>query len=191
MDKTQTQEMISALADGQLQGEAFAHAVETAAAERRTWQAYHLIGDVLRSGELAAGSEPDAFVLRLRGRLQDEAPPARPEVVTQLHVPLAQSPRPAANDSARGWKWAAGVATVAAVAAVGWNLGGAMLSPVAQPQLAVAPSAQPVAAAERGTMIRDARLDEFLAAHRQFGGGNALQAPAGFLRNATFEGPSR
>jgi sigma-E factor negative regulatory protein RseA len=41
-------------------------------------------------------------------------------------------------------------------------------------------------------MIRDPRLDEMLAAHRQLGGGaSALQTPAGFLRNATFEGPVR
>ena len=40
-------------------------------------------------------------------------------------------------------------------------------------------------------MIRDPHLDELLAAHRQFGGTSALQAPAGFLRNAAFEGPGR
>jgi sigma-E factor negative regulatory protein RseA len=30
-----------------------------------------------------------------------------------------------------------------------------------------------------------------MAAHRQFGSANALQTPAGFLRNATFEGSGR
>jgi sigma-E factor negative regulatory protein RseA len=35
-------------------------------------------------------------------------------------------------------------------------------------------------------MIRDPRLDELLAAHKQFSGASALQQPAGFLRNATF-----
>ena len=39
-------------------------------------------------------------------------------------------------------------------------------------------------------MLRDPRLDELLAAHRQLGGA-ALQMPSGFLRNATFEGPGR
>jgi sigma-E factor negative regulatory protein RseA len=48
-----------------------------------------------------------------------------------------------------------------------------------------------IAGSERGAMIRDPRLDEFLAAHRQLGGASALQMPAGFLRNATFEGPNR
>ncbi len=38
-------------------------------------------------------------------------------------------------------------------------------------------------------MIRDPRLDELLAAHRQLGNStSALQMPAGFLRNATFAG---
>ncbi|MHB8949586.1 MAG: sigma-E factor negative regulatory protein, partial [Rhodoferax sp.] len=37
-------------------------------------------------------------------------------------------------------------------------------------------------------MIRDPQLDALLAAHKQFGGTSALQGPAGFLRNATFDG---
>jgi sigma-E factor negative regulatory protein RseA len=38
-------------------------------------------------------------------------------------------------------------------------------------------------------MVRDARLEELLAAHKEFGGASALQMPSGFLRNATFEAP--
>ena len=50
-----------------------------------------------------------------------------------------------------------------------------------------------VADADTGSqvMIRDPRLDELLAAHKQFGSTSALQMPAGFLRNATFESPGR
>jgi len=40
---------------------------------------------------------------------------------------------------------------------------------------------------EPQVMIRDPQLDALLAAHRQFGGTSALQMPAGFMRNATFE----
>jgi sigma-E factor negative regulatory protein RseA len=36
-------------------------------------------------------------------------------------------------------------------------------------------------------MIRDARLDGYLAAHKQFGGTSALGLPSGFLRNATHD----
>jgi sigma-E factor negative regulatory protein RseA len=64
-----------------------------------------------------------------------------------------------------------------------------------QPQLAAAqqqPEAGEVLArGQSGLMIRDARLDELLAAHRQLGGASALQMPAGFVRNATFDGPAR
>jgi sigma-E factor negative regulatory protein RseA len=38
-------------------------------------------------------------------------------------------------------------------------------------------------------MLRDPRLDQLLEAHQQAGG--ASQMPSGFLRNATFERPSR
>jgi len=40
-------------------------------------------------------------------------------------------------------------------------------------------------------MLRDAQLDALLAAHRQLGGGSALQMSSGFLRNATFDGGGR
>lgn len=44
-----------------------------------------------------------------------------------------------------------------------------------------------VAASEPLVMIRNPQLDALLAAHRQLGGVSALQMPAGFLRNTTFE----
>lgn len=50
-------EMVSALADGELHGDAFAHAVDALAIDpgaRESWHAYHLVGDVLRSAELAS-----------------------------------------------------------------------------------------------------------------------------------------
>jgi sigma-E factor negative regulatory protein RseA len=50
-------EQISALADGQLEGERFAAVVGKVGGDeeaRDSWQMYHLIGDVLRSGEAGA-----------------------------------------------------------------------------------------------------------------------------------------
>jgi len=189
MDK---QELISALADGQLQGEAFARGVQAAAADagaRQTWCAYHVVGEVLRTGGAAGGTAPEAFLGRLRERLQQEGPAAVPA------LPIAQAarvaPAPAANDWI--WKMAAGVASVAAVAAVGWNVWSGGPAPSAQPQLAAAPAAAAPALAQAGTaaMIRDPRLDQLLAAHRQFAGASVLQTPSGFLHNATFEAPGR
>ena len=35
--------------------------------------------------------------------------------------------------------------------------------------------------------VRDAQLDRYLAAHKQFAGSSALGVPSGFLRSATVE----
>ena len=195
MDKMQTQELISALADGQLQGEAFDRGVELAAGDggaREIWHTYHLIGDVLRSGEHVNGSVPAAFLGRLQLRLRQEPPLCGGGQGTgRADAVFLPVPQTAANDPSFRWKVAAGVSTVAAVAALGWAAVGGIVAKPELAQLAVAPPAAVVTASERGLMIRDAHLDEFLAAHRQLGGASALQMPAGFLRNVTFEGPVR
>jgi sigma-E factor negative regulatory protein RseA len=207
--KMEPRELISALADGQLHGEAFAQAASLATSDpqaQEAWTTYHLIGEVLRTGQATTGASPQAFLDKLSRQLAAEEP-LRPTVIpSSLETPPASSGLPmeraAANDGSFRWKLVAGLASVAAVAAVSWTLvggvggaGGASQ----QPQLAALPT-QPseegvagatVVVGDRGVMIRDPRLDEFLAAHRQFGGASALQMPAGFLRNATSEGPSR
>ena len=182
MDK---QELISALADGQLEGEAFALAVDVVAADpqaRASWCAYHAVGEVLRTGRASVGTPPEVFLSRLQQRLQEQATPlpvVRPVVVA--------GPPAAANDWV--WKLAAGVASMAAVTAVGWNL---WAGSAAQPQLAKAQSSSPVVVEAGGApLIRDPGLDKLLAAHRQLGGATALDTSSGFLRNATFEAPSR
>lgn len=187
MEQMQTHELISALADGQLRDEAFARGVTLAAtdpAAREAWQTYHLIGDVLRSGELAVGSSPSAFLERLQRRLQDE-PLAAPE-------PAVFARRPeAANDASFRWKLVAGFASVAAVGAMAWSLVGGLPARPALPELAKAPAGTVLTASERGVMIRNPQLDELLAAHRQLGGASALQMSTGFVRNATFEAAGR
>lgn len=195
---TQHSELISALADGQLASEDFARALAACEADAQaldSWNTYHLIGDVLRSPELMSHAADTAFVARLRVRLSQEpvlvAAPALPEV---RHVQAGRVGRigeAAANDASFPWKLVAGFASVAAVAAIAWNAGAGLLSPSAAPQLArTEPAPQQVrVASEQGTMVRDARTQELLAAHRQLGGTSALQMPSGFLRNATFESP--
>jgi sigma-E factor negative regulatory protein RseA len=182
-------ELISALADGQLAGEAFARGVELAAtdaAAREAWHAYHLIGDVLRSGELARCAPADRFMGRLQERLRRE------RIVVESHAVVGAVRRAeAANDGTFRWKIVAGVASVAAFSAIAWTVIGATPGKSQEAQLAAAPAAGTVlASTQRGVMIRDPRLDEFMAAHRQLGGA-ALVAPAGYLRNATFDGPGR
>jgi sigma-E factor negative regulatory protein RseA len=189
----QTSELMSALADGQLGGDELAAALDASRHDRSAvvaWDTYHLIGDALRSPALRAKGADMAFLARLNQRLAREVPvgsnfhPAAP-VVGAVQAPVHE----AANDSDFRWKLVAGFASLAAVAAIAWNASG-LLTPGSAPQLAQAPlSQQVVVASPQGPMVRDARLEELLAAHKQLGGTSALQEPSGFLRNATFEMP--
>lgn len=72
-------ENISALVDGQLADSELelALAALDSAEGRAAWQAYHLIGDVLRAQPSAAGFD-DGFALRLAARLAAEAAPRAP-----------------------------------------------------------------------------------------------------------------
>ncbi|MDO9359289.1 MAG: sigma-E factor negative regulatory protein [Polaromonas sp.] len=187
---TQNSELISALADGQLAGDDFAAALamcETDSTALASWESYHLIGDVLRLPQLQAQAVDNAFVERLRARLaQEQAVVAAVPMATPAPVPVRADK--AANDSRFTWKLVAGFASLAAVVAVAWNAGSGSLSPAAGPQLARTEAPQQVLVMSgQGPMVRDARMMELLAEHKQFGGTSALQMPSGFLRNATFE----
>jgi sigma-E factor negative regulatory protein RseA len=52
-------------------------------------------------------------------------------------------------------------------------------------------SLQPQASTVDRKLLRDSRLDRYLAAHQQFAGSTALGVPSGFLRNAAAEAPNR
>jgi len=214
-DSDKLREQVSALVDGQLRGDEFAHAVERVCGHdelRGAWHTYHVVGDVLRSGRHAACQDPGVFMSRFRERLAAEN--ARPAAAVPTHVQAPASIRAeAANEPVFRWKLVAGLASVAAVAAIGFNLGGSVLSgpgasnaQVAQQQTgtaAPAPASSVLQASDPATttrvlvgdgqkpqvMLRDPRLDALLEAHQEAGG--ASHMPSGFLRNATFEGQSR
>lgn len=199
MDRDLTQdEQLSALMDGELDDVSLAEALSFATDKgQATWELYHLVGDVLRSPELAAPAT-SPLLGRLREQIAQERrfPVQKPEeAAVVMHSAAVNTERPAANSSVFRWKMVAGFASLAAVAAIGWN----SLSTLQGQgkQLAAAPVPQPteVLAVSEGAgqpvMLRDPRLDELLQAHKQFGSTSALQMPAGFLRNATFEEPSR
>lgn len=230
-------EWVSALADGQLRGRDFSRAVAQVSASgdaRATWHAYHVVGDVLRAGELAACADDAAFLARFQARLQRDIAGALPtgdssfssnsipdsslnassgkysgknsgENATTHEIIANYLSRTWENggngthgtaeiDTRPRWKLLAGVASIAAVGAIAWSLVGGLsgLSGPSGPAGPVPAAAQLAQAPEQPqVMIRDPRLDAMLAAHKQFGGTSALQMPAGFLRNATFESPSR
>lgn len=183
-------ELVSALADGELHGAEFTRALAVLASSPQAqadWHSYHLVGDVLRAGAgTAVGAHDAAFLARLRLRLQQEKAPVQPRAgIAQVVV------QSSANDSVWRWKLVAGLSSLAVVAVLGWQLT-APLQQAAQ-MAASGPLSEPVAqtGGDAPVMIRDPRLDQLIAAHQQLGGTSALQMPAGFLRNATFERPSR
>jgi sigma-E factor negative regulatory protein RseA len=163
------------------------------------WRSYQVVSDALRKDASVTLRSPQSFLAGVMAGLPedvDAAPLRLQSSEASVHVRS-----PAANDAVVRWKVLAGVASVAAVVAVSWGLmGGVPGAPVGGPaagaQLASTKPAgseamaltQPVAVkTAQGTLIRDARLEQFLAEHRQYGGATALQMPAGFLRNATYE----
>lgn len=201
-------EDLSAFADGQLK---FTAAMQMTAKwrdceeTRKAWHAYHLIGDVLRSDELASGVRDEAFLRSLRTRLAQEpvvlAPPVSPEVDEHVHT-AAVAMAAGGGRSNRRRRWGAPVAVAAGfMVAAGALVVTRVSQPVAsEAALAVAtPAVSPepaTAAAEpvlvvNGELVRDAQLDRYLSAHKQFGGSTALGVPSGFLRSATYEAPSR
>lgn len=206
-------ELVSALADGRLRGEEFASTVEWLGRDdeaRLTWHAYHLVGDVLRSGETMVSARDAVFLQDLKHRMRREIPLAPHLEAANLVAayPLSaeantiqRSDNKVANEAGSRWKLLVGAASLVAVAVIGWRVAG-LDDQRAAVQLAQLPAQavpSPIALQQTSTgkddpaqaMIRDPQLDALLAAHRQSGGTSALQMSAGFLRNATFEGASR
>ena len=158
---------------------------------RATWHTYHLIGDAMRSSELAASPARDeAFLAALRGRLAAEpvvlAPQALPAVARRnpgaWRVPVAV---------AAGFAVVAGVLVVSRLS-VPSESGGPALASASSPQGSGLRSAAGVvpatgAPAVDNGVIRDARLDEYLRAHQSARG--AMGAPGGGLRRADVELP--
>ena len=193
-------EQLSALADGEIDGAAARAACgawKSDAELRRTWHAWHLIGDVLRSEDLASSAERDQrFLLAVRQRLAVEP------------VVLAPAALPAAAPGRRvGGRWLLPSAVAAGFTLVvgTFVLLGPTGAPAPEPTLArvtpppaevvqasVRESAAPVqAVAVNGRMIRDPRLEAYLAAHKQFAGTSALGVPSTFLRSATVDAEPR
>ena len=183
-------EQVSALADGELHGAACLGALEFLRQDPRAradWHDYHLIGDLMREGACAAvGVRDETLVLRLRERLAREHPQPSPDRTSEQ-----PASRTGANDAVWRWKLVAGLSALAVAAVFGWQVLAQWPPGEAAPQLAAAtPGGVPEMPAVP-VMIRDPRLDQWIAAHQQQGGTSALQMPAGFLRNATFERPAR
>ncbi len=186
-----SRQLLSALADGEVDAAACAQASalwaagEAAGHSRSTWHGYQLIGDVLRSEDLAESPGHDeAFLQRLRHRLADE-----PAILAP--APLAA---PVASQGARRRRklpaaLAAGVMGLgAALVALQWSsapqvrpLALAQPAPAGAQTVRRAPEAAQTVAAG-GQLVRDARLDRYLRAHREYGSAAPVSLPGGAAR---------
>lgn len=219
VDLIAPEQLLSALVDGELDQAQLADLL-AAESDREallgSWHAYQVIGDVLRGhGAMTSSRSPGDFVAGVRERLDAGIVPVE-QLLPRDRRPVAPVPPvlvvrgAAANESVFRWKLVAGVASLAAVMAVSWTVLSGAPSAVggpSGPQLAAVP-APPEAAAPvvanaadpssalvvntgQGPLIRDARLEELLAEHRQNGSMSALQMPTGFIRNATYDAAGR
>lgn len=164
---------------------------------RERWHSYQWIGDVMRSDDLASAAEHDqAFVLALRERLVREPVVLAPTPAVAM-APAAQVL--VAAGGGRRMRWGAPAAMAAGVMAVAGALVVIRSTGPVEPQspgpLALSPSAEVMRVAEvppasasaatvaPTTMVRNAELDRYLEAHRQFARG-PLTAPAGLRQVA-------
>ena len=182
---------LSALADGE--AEAAAPACQwwrDDEAARRTWHAYHLIGDVLRSSELAATPARDAaFLAGLREKLAAEpvvlapAPAAAPRRRQAWLMPAA---------AAAGFVVVAGTLVVTRMVTPGAPVPAAVMAGASGAGLTAVSSAAPAAAVRPSAtvFIRDPRLDEYLRAHQSARGGVAAASPGGTLRHVDAVAPA-
>lgn len=211
-DQTHLEEL-SALVDGELDDAADACSrCHSDPRLRSAWHAYHLIGDVLRSEDLAADPLRDAvFLQRLSVRLAQEPIVFVPRAATDSTVGAASAPQVASAARVSRWPWRSASAIAAGFVAVAGVY--ALMQQVGQwssrePTLANARSVESVgpevpllasidvpapspASVASGKLLRDARLDAYLAAHEQFAGSTALGMPSAFLRSATVSAPNR
>ncbi|AJY14013.1 sigma-E factor negative regulatory protein [Burkholderia dolosa] len=167
-------ERLSALVDGEMfdgpdQRQFLA---ELDRADRAAWADYHLIGDALRSDELALSPVlSTAFTARMSAALENEphllAPAAAPVARKLLSLRRRVVPAFAVAAAAATLTWivvpqlqTAGAPGAVQVASVGAPQGNLQRVTVAQA------SAQP--ALQDVNIIRDASLDQYLEAHQQF-----------------------
>jgi sigma-E factor negative regulatory protein RseA len=166
----------------------------SSAAQRADWHAYQVIGDVLRTADLAprGADHDDAFLKSLRARLAVEpvvmapslsvsqaAPRARDHAFAES-APMPSSPserpgNPRGHQGPSAWRSAvsaaAGVMVVMGVVGLLRGGGGQDLAsaPTATAPHVPAAGVTPVLVVNDQRMLRDPRLDRYLQAHQQVG----------------------
>jgi sigma-E factor negative regulatory protein RseA len=173
-------ERLSAFVDGELFGEEHLNVdkfvSELDGEDRAAWSSYHLIGDALRSDDLAVGSAAsNAFLSGFAARFESEphllAPSAQPVTRRLLALRRRVVPAFAVAAAAATLTWIVvpqlqgvpggpGATQVASVSSHGDALQKVAMASV--------PSANVMPVAQDANIIRDASLDQYLEAHQQF-----------------------
>lgn len=207
-------EEISALADGELDGQQVDVALAALRQEQglADWDLYHRIGDVLRSDDMAISLSP-GFSARMAARLEAEPTIIAPACAGNSSGSASTQRQPEQSMAQDGdaamrpmKRWAVpGMAAAAAMAAVTF---------VATPQLMVAmkgggesadaplladgatqnatiaavsgaePAAVVTASVPEGVVLRDPRIDDYLLAHQRLS--PSVYSTAQYARSATF-----
>lgn len=172
-------ERLSAFVDGELFGEEHPNLDKFLCGldgeDRAAWSRYHLIGDALRSDDLAvSAATSSAFMSGFAARLQNE-----PHMLAPAAIPLAR------RLLALRRRVMPAVAVAAAAATLTWIVvpqlqrvpggSGAQLASlhtrgdaVQQVAMASVPMSTVQPVAQDANIIRDASLDQYLEAHQQF-----------------------
>jgi sigma-E factor negative regulatory protein RseA len=165
-------ERLSALIDGELQGEGLHVHLGRLRADpelRSAWDTYHLIGDALR------GQSNPAIADRVVARLREE-----PTV-------LAPRPQKKSPSGRLGWYAMSAAASVAAVAFVVWTASPGWR---VEPQLAGGPAAATVATPAPVTLVSSvppAEVENYLFAHQPYSHTSAMQGIAPYARSVADE----
>lgn len=186
-DSEQTRSWLSALVDGEAEGAEHACGRWRDDAElRRDWHAYQLIGDVMRSDDLASsGGRDAAFLAGIRARLADE-----PVVLAPLEpvVAAAASPR-------RRQPWLVPVAAAAGFVVVAGVLVVARMNPTVPvgSEMVARDTPAPAAVGQaemQPVMLYDPAVQEYMRAHRSVGGTLVMSPVGGGLRRVELGAPT-
>ena len=201
-------ERLSALVDGELDpagSTTSCAAWARDAALRADWHAWHLIGDVLRSEDLASNPAPRPRLLRevavaLAGRARRPRADAGHRRAGRRAFRAPGAPLPLDGGAARllpalSSSLALSLSFGPASAPAAQVARGDAPASIAASPVGAAPaeeaSVQPVAIVADGKVFRDAQLERYLEAHKQFAGTSALGVPSAFLRSATVDSAAR
>ncbi|TDG07587.1 anti-sigma factor [Paraburkholderia guartelaensis] len=192
-------ERLSAFVDGEASAQEHLNGnyLELDGEGRAAWSEYHLIGDVLRSDDLALSQAASrAFMTGFAARFE-----AEPHLLAPAALPQAQAGR---NERvgrilALRRRVMPSLAVAAAAATLTWivmpqmrgvGMAGAPQIAAVQSQgdgvqrVAMNTTPAPVAGGQDGNIIRDARLDEYLQAHQQFAQQPVISDSMPYIRSA-------